>query len=190
MKLLRRVMNNKSEFLKVVQDGKFRILLSERKIRNRIKELGQQISEDYCGSIPILIGVLNGGFIFMADLFRNLVIDCEIDFIKISSYGDLKTTSGQVKILKDINADIEGRHILIVEDIVDSGLSLKFLEHKFAQLKPASIKFVSLLRKEGAAKVDFQLDYMGFSIPNEFVVGYGLDHKQILRNLPAVYVMD
>lgn len=181
---------HRSEFEKVVHDGRFRVLISEDAINKRIKELGKIISEDYCGTVPILIGVLNGGFIFMADLFRNLEIDCEVDFIKISSYGDSTTTSGRVEILKDINADIKGRHILIVEDIVDSGLSIKFLERKFSKLNPASIKFVSFLRKEGAAKVDFKLDYMGFSIPNEFVVGYGLDHKQILRNLPAVYVMD
>jgi len=180
----------KSEFQKVVKDGKFTVLISEDEISNKIKELGQEISKDYRGTVPILIGVLNGGFIFMADLFRSLDIDCEVDFIKISSYGDSFTSSGRVEILKDINANIKDRHILIVEDIVDSGLSLKFLEKKFSKLNPASIKFVSLLRKEGAAKVEFHLDYMGFSIPNEFVVGYGLDHKQILRNLPAVYVMN
>jgi len=179
-----------SEFQKVMQEGKFRVLISEENIKKRIKELGQQISIDYQGTIPILIGVLNGGFIFMADLIRVLEIDCEVDFIKISSYGNSKTTSGTVKIIKDINAEIKNRHILIVEDIVDSGLSLQFLKQKFSELQPASIKFVSLLRKKGVAKVDFKLDYLGFNIPDEFVVGYGLDHKQILRNLPAVYVMD
>jgi len=179
-----------SEFQKVIHEGKFRVLISEENIKKRIKELGRQISIDYQGTIPILIGVLNGGFIFMADLIRVLEIDCEVDFIKISSYGNSKTTSGTVKIIKDINAEIKNRHILIVEDIVDSGLSLQFLKQKFSELQPASIKFVSLLRKKGVAKVDFKLDYLGFNIPDEFVVGYGLDHKQILRNLPAVYVMD
>ena len=180
----------RSEWQKVIYDQKFRILISEQEIADKIKELGKSISKDYEGIVPILIGVLNGGFIFMADLFRQLEIDCEIDFIKISSYGNDLTSSGNVKVLKDIDANIEGRHIIIVEDIADSGLSLQFLKSKFLKLKPASIKFVSLLRKQDAAKVDFQLDYVGFNIPNRFVVGYGLDHKQILRNLPAVYLME
>jgi len=179
-----------SEFYKVIHENKFRVLISEENLKERIKELGRQISKDYHGTIPILIGVLNGGFIFMADLIRALEIDCEVDFIKISSYGNSRTSSGNVKILKDINAEIKDRHILIIEDIVDSGLSLQFLKQKFLALQPASIKFVTLLRKEGAAKIDFKFEYLGFNISNEFVVGYGLDHKQILRNLPAVYVMD
>ena len=180
----------RSEWQKVIYDQKFRILISEQEIADKIKELGKSISKDYEGIVPILIGVLNGGFIFMADLFRQLEIDCEIDFIKISSYGNDLTSSGNVKVLKDIDANIEGRHIIIVEDIADSGLSLQFLKEKFLKLQPDSIKFVSLLRKQDAAKVDFQLDYVGFNIPNRFVVGYGLDHKQILRNLPAVYLME
>ena len=180
----------RSEWQKVIYDQKFRILISEQEIADKIKELGKSISKDYEGIVPILIGVLNGGFIFMADLFRQLEIDCEIDFIKISSYGNDLASSGNVKVLKDIDANIEGRHIIIVEDIADSGLSLQFLKEKFLKLQPDSIKFVSLLRKQDAAKVDFQLDYVGFNIPNRFVVGYGLDHKQILRNLPAVYLME
>ncbi len=137
-----------------------------------------------------MIGVLNGGFIFMADLIRHVEIDLEVDFIKVSSYGDATVSSGRVQILKDINAEIQGRHILVVEDIVDTGLSVRFLERKISELEPASLKFVSLLLKKEKAKVDFSIDYVGFEIPNEFVVGYGLDHKQILRNLPAIYVMD
>lgn len=183
-------MNQNSEFEKVVYDNKFRVLLSKEKIDNRINELGRQLTADYRDKNPIMIGVLNGGFLFMADLVRHVEIDLEVDFIKISSYGDAQVTSGNVTMLKDINAEIKDRHIIIVEDIVDTGLSVQYLKQKFLQLKPSSLKFVTLLQKKENAKVDYVVDYVGFEIPNEFVVGYGLDHKQILRNLPAVYVMD
>ena len=183
-------MNNRSEFERVVYDNKFRVLLPREQIESRLRELGRQITEDYRGKHPIVIGVLNGGFLFMADLIRHIEIDLEIDFIKLSSYGDEKVSSGQVQVLKEINADVKDRHILLVEDIVDTGLSVKVLEKKFTAYGPASLRFVSLLRKTEKAKVDFDIDYVGFEIPDDFVVGYGLDYKQILRNLPAVYVMD
>ena len=179
-----------SEFQKVVYDNKFRTLIDDKQIQNRIQELGKEITKDYQGKEPILIGVLNGCFIFFADLVRHVECDLEIDFIKLSSYGDEKVSSGKVEILKDINADLRNRHVLIVEDIVDTGLSINFLKQKLINLKPASLKIVSLLLKKEKAKVDFDIDYVGFEISNEFVVGYGLDHKQVLRNLPAVYVMD
>lgn len=182
--------NPPSNFEKVVYEGNFRVLLSEEIIQNRIRELGRQITKDYRGKIPILVGVLNGCFIFFADLVRHIEIDLEIDFLKISSYGDEKISSGRIQVLKEINADLKGRHVLVVEDIVDSGLSIRFLEKKVSEQQPASLKFISLLLKRENAKVDFKIDYIGFEIPNDFVVGYGLDHKQILRNLPAVYVMD
>ncbi len=180
----------KSEFEKVVYEGGFRVLLSQEKIDKRIVELGRQITEDYRGLQPIIIGVLNGAFIFMADLIRRIEIDVEVDFIKISSYGDAKKSSGRVMMLKDINAEITGRHVLLVEDIVDTGLSLEFLHQKFSALKPASLKYVSFLVKPDSVKTNIHIDYVGFEIPSEFVVGYGLDYKQILRNLPAVYIMD
>ncbi len=183
-------MNIRSEFEKAVYDNAFRVLISKEDLDRRIKELGKQITEEYRGKDPIAIGVLNGCFIFISDLVRAIEIDIEVDFIKISSYGDAKISSGQVEMLKDINADIRGRHVLVVEDIVDTGLSVKYLEEKLSYLNPASLKFVSLLFKRDTAKVDFDIDFIGFEIPNEFVIGYGLDHKQILRNLPAVYVMD
>ena len=183
-------MIQRTEFEKVVYDGKFRVLLTREQICARTQELGKLITEDYRDKNPIMIGVLNGGFIFMADLIRHVEIDLEVDFIKVSSYGDATVSSGRVQILKDINAEIQGWHILVVEDIVDTGLSVRFLERKISELEPASLKFVSLLLKKEKAKVDFSIDYVGFEIPNEFVVGYGLDHKQILRNLPAIYVMD
>lgn len=183
-------MNFRTEYEKAVYDNKFRILLTQEKIDKRIRELGKQITGDYRGKYPILIGVLNGGFIFLADLVRQVEIDLEIDFLKISSYGNDHVSSGKVEILKDINADISNRHILIVEDIVDTGLSIAFLRKRMSAFKPASLKFVTLLLKRKNAKIDCDIDYIGFDIPDEYVVGYGLDHKQILRNLPSIYVMD
>jgi len=179
-----------SEFQKVVYDSKFRTLIDRKQIEKRVQELGKEITRDYQGKEPILIGVLNGCFIFLADLVRFVELDLEIDFIKLSSYGDEKVSTGRVEILKDINATLKNRHVLVVEDIVDTGLSINFLKQKLMNLKPASLKFVSLLLKKEKAKVDFKIDYVGFEISNQYVVGYGLDYKQVLRNLPAVYVMD
>lgn len=183
-------MNEKTVFERAVYDGAFRALISKDDLENRIRELGAQLTRDYRGKEPIIIGVLNGCFIFIADLVRAIELDLEIDFIKISSYGDEQVSSGKVTMLKDIQADIHGRHVLVVEDIVDTGLSLKFLEEKLKAQQPLSLKFVTLLYKKQKAKINFDIDYVGFEIPDEFVIGYGLDHKQILRNLPAVYVMD
>jgi len=182
--------NNKSEFEKAVYEGEFRTLISRERLAERIAEMGRQISADYRGTQPIIIGVLNGAFLFMADLIRHIELDLEVDFIKISSYGDDKVSSGKVMMLKDINAQIRNRHILVVEDIVDTGLSIQFLREKFLLLAPASLRFVTLLYKRGNVRVSVDLDYVGFEIPNEFVIGFGLDYKQILRNLPAVYVLD
>ncbi|MBN1481840.1 hypoxanthine phosphoribosyltransferase [candidate division KSB1 bacterium] len=183
-------MNKKTVFEKAVYDSAFRVLVSKNALEKRIQQLGQQLTRDYRDKEPIIVGVLNGCFIFIADLVRAIELDLEIDFLKISSYGDAQVSSGQVTMLKDLQADIRGRHVLVVEDIVDTGLSLKFLQEKLSALKPASLKFVTLLYKKQKAKIHFEIDYIGFEIPDEFVIGYGLDHKQILRNLPAVYIMD
>jgi hypoxanthine phosphoribosyltransferase len=164
-------------------------LVTEKQIREKIRELGQRISIDYKDKNPILIGVLNGAFIFMADLIRELTIDCEVDFVKISSYGNEKKSSGHINLLKNFDCDIKDRHIIVVEDIADSGRSIKFLENMMSKSAPKSLKFVSLLLKEGGAVVDFKIDYVGFVIPNEFVVGYGLDFSQKLRNLSSIYVL-
>ena len=184
------MLNNRTEFERVVYDEKFRPLITQKQVRERTAELGKQITEDYRGLHPILICVLNGGFIFMADLVRQIELDLEVDFIRISSYGDAMKSSGNVRLVKDVNAELKDRHVLLVEDIVDTGLSLQFLSEKMAEYHPASIKFVTLLWKKEKARVETHIDYVGFEIPDSFVVGYGLDHKQILRNLPAVYVMD
>ena len=170
--------------------GNYRELISEQQINQKIKELANKICEDYREKCPILIGVLNGAFIFMADLIREITIDCEVDFVKISSYGNEMKSSGNIKLLKDFDCDVDDRHVLIVEDIADSGRSIKFLEKMFADSNPKSVKFVSLLLKEGGAIVDFKIDYVGFTIPNEFVVGYGLDYAQKLRNLSSIYVLE
>jgi len=165
-------------------------LISEEKIKQRVKELARQLSEDYKGKTPILMGVLNGAFIFLADLIREMTIDCEVDFVKISSYGGGRVSSGFIKSKKGFDSDVDGRHVIVVEDIADSGRSIKFLEKMFAGTKPASLKFVSLLLKEDNAVVDFELDYVGFNIPTEFVVGYGLDYDQKDRNLRSIYVLE
>jgi len=170
-------------------NGQYEPLLSTDQIQKRITELAQEISDDYENNCPVLIGVLNGAFIFMGDLVKQLTINCEVDFIKISSYGKAKKSSGKIDVLKDIDCHLEGRDVLVIEDIVDSGLSVKFLEQKIKSCEPNSLKFVSLLQKKDSAQVDFEIDYLGFWIPNEFVVGYGLDFAQKLRNLPAIYIL-
>lgn len=170
--------------------SKYKILISRQEIDRRVKELARQISDDYRDKCPILIGVLNGAFIFLSDLIREMDIDCEVDFVKISSYGGGRVSTGQIKTKKLFDSHVDGRHILIVEDIADSGRSIKFLEQMFQGTKPASLKFASLLLKEGNAVVDFKLDYVGFTIPTKFVVGYGLDYDQKYRNLRDIYVLD
>ncbi|MCG3119771.1 MAG: Hypoxanthine phosphoribosyltransferase [bacterium] len=171
-------------------EQQYPILITAEQIQAKVRELARQLSADYAGKCPVFIGVLNGSFLFFADLLRHITIDCEVDFIKISSYGEAMRTSGIVKVRKEIDCHIEGRHAIVVEDIIDSGLSVTFLENKLKTLKPESLKFVSLLVKEGSAQVKYPCDYAGFHIPNRFVVGYGLDYAQKLRNLPAIYVMD
>lgn len=178
------------ETRKFIESGESRLLLSKEEIRNKVRELGKQISKDYAGLCPILIGVLNGSFIFCADLFREISIDSEVDFIKISSYGEGTETSGVIKLKKDIDANLQGRHVIVVEDIVDSGYSINYLRERIERVRPKSLKFVSLLVKEDTARTEYKIDYVGFNIPNRFVVGYGLDFAQKFRNLPAIYVMD
>jgi hypoxanthine phosphoribosyltransferase len=165
----------------------FEEFLTEEQIQTRIKELAAIINSDYKGQTPIFIGVLNGSFIFLADLIRHITIDCEIDFFKLSSYGDAKISSGQVRLLKNFNCQVEGRDIIIVEDIVDSGLSLTYIKKLIEKENPRSLSFVSLLLKTGLPKIDFPVNYVGFEIPPEFVIGYGLDYAQKVRNLRSIY---
>lgn len=170
-----------------VNGERFELYIPEEKIRPRVKELADAINKDYAGKVPIFIGVLNGSFIFFSDLIREVRIDCEVDFLKLSSYGDDKISSGNVKTLKELNCQVTGRDIIVVEDIVDSGLSIDFIKRLILQQNPTSFRVVTLLYKKEAAKIDFPIDYVGFEIPNNFVIGYGLDYAQKVRNLKSIY---
>ncbi len=173
-----------------VNNERFRLFLSEEDIRKRIKELAEELNRKYAGKTPIFIGVLNGSFIFFSDLIREIEIDCEIDFFKLSSYGDAKISSGNVKLLKDLNCQVTDRDIIIVEDIIDSGLSMDFIKRLVTKQNPRSFTVVTLLYKSDCVKIDFKVDYIGFQIPNHFVIGYGLDYAQKARNLRSIYVLD
>ena len=174
----------------VVNNEKFRVFIPEAEIQKRVQELASEINRDYDGKTPIFIGVLNGSFIFFSDLIRQINIDCEIDFFKLSSYGDAKISSGNVKLLKDLNCQVTDRDIIIVEDIIDSGLSMDFIKKLIAKQNPRSFAVVTLLYKSDCVKIDFKVDYIGFQIPNHFVIGYGLDYAQKARNLRSIYILD
>ncbi|MDH3267378.1 MAG: hypoxanthine phosphoribosyltransferase [Ignavibacteria bacterium] len=181
-------MNSPEKLL--IGTDEFVLLLTEEMIQMRIKELAEQISSEYKSSVPVFIGVLNGSFLFMSDLIRYLNINCEIDFFKLSSYGDAKISSGNVKLLKELNCEVNDRDIIIVEDIVDTGLSIKYIEELFAEKRPNSMKVVSLLVKPGSLKYNVKIDYIGFKIPDKFVIGYGLDFAQKYRNLKGIYILN
>ncbi len=163
-----------------------KVLLSSEQIQSKLAEMGEQISRDYEGRSILLVGVLKGAFVVMADLARHIRLPLEFDFMAVSSYGAATKTSGVVRILKDLDHDLEGLDVLVVEDIVDSGLTLKYLLKNLAGRRPASLEVAALLRKEGIQQVELDLRYVGFDIPNEFVVGYGLDYAEKYRNLPYI----
>jgi len=175
-----------SSKLHSVLDNIGRTIVAEEELRARVRELGAQITLDYQDRPPLLVGVLKGAFMFMADLARAIDLPVEFDFMAVSSYGSATRTSGVVRIIKDLDADLTGRHVLLVEDIVDSGLTLAYLRRNLAARGPASLEVCTLLLKEGLQKVDPDLRYTGFSIPPEFVVGYGLDVDERYRNLPYI----
>jgi hypoxanthine phosphoribosyltransferase len=166
------------------------ILVQPDELAHRVRELGEQISADYAGKNVLLIGVLKGAVFFLADLMRQLDVDCEVDFMAVSSYGSSTDSSGVVRILKDLDASIEGRHVLIVEDIVDSGLTLSYLFRMLGGRSPASLEVCALLTKPDRREVDMPIRYVGFEIPNKFAIGYGLDHAEHYRNLPYVAVLN
>ncbi len=166
------------------------MLLSEEQIRKRVTELGARISEDYADDPPILVNVLKGGVVFMADLIRATTIPVEIDFMEVSSYGNGTETSGVVRILEDLSLSITDRHVLIVEDIVDTGLTLHYIIQNLETRQPRSIKICTLLDRRGRREVDLNLDYVGFVVPDKFVIGYGLDLAQKYRNLPHIAVLE
>jgi hypoxanthine phosphoribosyltransferase len=166
------------------------ILVDEETLRNRVAELGEEISRDYSGRDLLLIGVLKGAVFFMADLMRQLTVPCEIDFMAISSYGASTDSSGVVRILKDLDINIEGREVLVVEDIIDSGLTLSYLMRNLEARQPASLEVCALMTKPERREIDVPVRYIGFEIPNRFVIGYGLDFAERYRNLPYVGVLD
>lgn len=162
------------------------VLVTKEDIQHRVEELGKQISDDYQGKDILLVGILRGAFVFLADLMRAMRIPIVTDFIAISSYGSASTTSGVVRILKDLDDDIEGKHILIVEDILDTGLTLNYLLKNLSSRKPASLEVCSFIIKRGKQQVPIIVKYAGFTVPDKFVVGYGLDYAQKYRNLPYI----
>lgn len=166
-----------------------KILISRNEISNRCKELGQELTRDYTDKNPLVVGVLKGAVPFMADIVREIDTQLEIDFMDVSSYGNATTSSGEVKIVKDLDTNVEGRNLIIVEDIIDSGRTLAYLVDLFKYRKAKSVKIVTLLDKPEGRVVDIQADYIGFNVPNEFVVGYGLDYAEAYRNLPYVGVL-
>jgi hypoxanthine phosphoribosyltransferase len=165
------------------------VSVSVEEIQARVNQLGKKISEDYAGKFPVLICILKGSAIFAADLARAITIPVELDFMALSSYGSSTVSSGVVKIKKDIDADVSGRDIIIVEDIVDSGLTLKYINEYFKQHNPSSVAICALLDKPNAHQTDLEIDYVGFEVGNEFVVGYGLDFNQKYRNLPYIGIL-
>ena len=166
-----------------------RILLSEEQIKARVAEIGRQITMDYEGKKPLLVSVLKGSVIFMADLMRAIDVDCEIDFMSVSSYGRSKSSSGVVRILKDLDHDITGKHIIVVEDILDSGLTLSYILDMLKSRGAASLRLCTLLDKPERRRVSVAVDYSGFTVPDDFVVGYGLDYGETYRNLPYIGIL-
>lgn len=165
------------------------VLLSADEIAAKVKELGQEISKDYQDKEILMVGVLRGAVIFMSDLARSIDVPVAIDFMAVSSYGTSTTSSGVVRIIKDLDEEVAGRHILLVEDIIDSGLTLNYLLENLRTRKPASIRLVTLLNKPERRRKDVRVDYNGFSIPDHFVVGYGLDYAEKYRNLPFIGIL-
>jgi hypoxanthine phosphoribosyltransferase len=171
-------------------EGVARILIRDDEIRLRIGEMAKELDAIYGDDAPLLVGVLNGAISFMTDLMRAMTIPLEVDFMAVSSYGAATQSSGVVRILKDLNQDIEGRRVVVVEDIVDSGLTLQYLLDVLQRRNPQDLRVVALLKKEKAEAIEVQVDQVGFTIPDEFVIGYGLDYAEKYRNLPYVAVLD
>ena len=166
-----------------------KILLPEEELKARVRQLGEEISRDYAGREPVLVAILRGSYVFMADLSRSLDILCRVDFMSVSSYGAGTTSSGQVNIIKDLSDSIEGRDVLVVEDILDTGNTLHYLFQVLQARHPASLKLAVLLDKPSRRTKPISADYVGFTVPDEFVVGYGLDYNEHYRNLPYIGVL-
>ena len=165
------------------------VLITSQEIEDKVREIGARITEDYRGEEPLLIGILRGAVVVMSDLMRNIDLRCELDFMDISSYGTGTSSSGVVRILKDLEEDITDRHVLIVEDIIDTGLTLSYLLRSLQARKPASLEVCALLSKPTRRRAELDVRYLGFEVPDEFVVGYGLDYAGAYRNLPDICVL-
>jgi len=174
---------------KKMDDAILNVLISEREIARQIEILGSKLTSEYADRNPMFVGILKGCFVFMSDLLRSVDIYCDMDFMAVSSYGDGTITTGAVKITKDLNRDIEGRDVIIVEDILDSGVTLSYLKSYLLNRNPKSIKIVTLLDKPTRRKADIKPDYSCFEVPDEFVVGYGLDYAEQYRNLPYIGIL-
>ena len=172
-----------------MKEDVLRVLLSEDEIREKVRELGGKITADYKNSNLMLVTVLKGAVVFLADLMRQIDVPAEIDFMVVSSYGSGVKSSGVVKIVKDLDVPLAGKDILIVEDILDSGLTLSYIKEMLESRGPRSIRIATLLDKPSRRKVDLQADYIGFSVPDEFVIGYGLDYDEKYRNLPYIGIL-
>ena len=164
--------------------SELKVLVSRRKIAATVKRLAQEIRRDYDGLNPVLVGILKGSFVFMADLVRSIDLPLQVDFVELTSYGSGTRSSGRISILLDLNCPLEGRHVLVVEDIVDSGLTTSFLCDYLKQKGPASVRLCSLTSKPSRRVVDIKIDYLGLEVPDKFLVGYGLDYAEKYRNLP------
>jgi hypoxanthine phosphoribosyltransferase len=171
-------------------DGMGPVLVASEDIQAKVRELGERITRDYREEKLLLVGILRGAVVFLSDLMRHLELPCEIDFMDISSYGTGTQTSGVVRILKDLEEDITGRHVLIIEDIIDTGLTLSYLRRMLLQRGPASLEICALLSKPSRRQVDLSVKYLGFEVPDEFVVGYGLDFAGAYRNLPDIHALE
>ena len=165
-------------------------LIAEEALQARIVELAAKVSEDYAGREPLVIGVLKGAVFFIADLLRHLTVPCELDFMAVSSYGSSTHSSGVVRILKDLDIPIAGRHVLVVEDVIDSGLTLSYLLKNLASREPASLEICTLLTKPGHRRLNIPIRYIGFDLPDAFVIGYGLDYSERWRNLPYIAMLE
>lgn len=166
-----------------------KIMFTEEELQTRIAELGKTLSEDYAGKNPVFIGILKGAVHFFTDLTKNVTIPCEYDFMAASSYGTATISCGTVTMTKDISGSIEGRHVIVLDDILDTGHTLKFVKEHLLTKNPASLKLCTLLDKPSRRQVDVSCDYIGFTIENEFVVGYGLDYNELYRNIPCIGVL-
>lgn len=173
-----------------VYDSLKEILFSEQQIKEKVKELGDQISTDYQGRNPLFVGILKGVFIFMADLLRAVKINCEVDFMAISNYNHQIRSQGVVRIVKDLDLPIQGRHVVFVEDVIDTGLTINYLLRNLKERSPASLEVCTIFNKPAHRLVEIPIKYKGFDLPDRFVVGYGLDHSEKYRNMPFIGLLE